>query len=42
MRFFRPGNYETVFDASSLSSGVYVYKLNAGGKVLSRKMILLR
>ncbi len=26
------GNYETVFDASSLSSGVYVYKLNAEGK----------
>jgi hypothetical protein len=38
----QPGNYEAEFDASSLSSGVYVYKLSAGGKVISRKMVVLK
>ncbi len=38
----QPGYYETEFDASSLSSGVYVYKLSAGGKVISRKMVVLK
>ncbi len=38
----QPGYYETNFDASSLSSGVYVYKLSVEGKVISRKMVVLK
>jgi parallel beta-helix repeat protein len=36
------GSYEQVFNASSLASGVYVYKLQAGDFVSSKKMILLK
>ncbi len=36
------GSYEQVFDASSLASGVYVYKLQASDFVSSKKMILLK
>ena len=36
------GSYEQVFNASSLASGVYVYKLQAGDFVTSKKMILLK
>ena len=36
------GSYEQVFNASSLASGVYVYKLQAGDYINSKKMILLK
>ncbi len=36
------GNYEVDFNASSLSSGVYLYKLQSGTFVESKKMIVLR
>ena len=36
------GNYEVEFNATSLPSGVYLYRLQAGSYVESRKMILLR
>jgi len=36
------GSYEQVFNASSLASGVYVYKLQAGDFISSKKMILLK
>jgi len=36
------GSYEQQFDASNLASGVYVYKLQAGDFVSSKKMILLK
>ncbi|MDP2365502.1 MAG: T9SS type A sorting domain-containing protein, partial [Ignavibacteria bacterium] len=36
------GSYEQVFDASSLASGVYVYKLQAGDFINSKKMILVK
>jgi len=36
------GSYEVTFDASSLASGVYLYRLQAGNYVDSKKMILLK
>jgi hypothetical protein len=36
------GSYEQVFDASSISSGVYLYKLQAGTFTSSKKLILLK
>jgi hypothetical protein len=36
------GRYEVTFNASSLSSGVYVYRLKTADKIISKKMILLR
>ena len=36
------GSYKTNFDASKLSSGVYFYKLNAGGFMMTKKMMLLK
>ncbi|MBU0475311.1 MAG: T9SS type A sorting domain-containing protein [Bacteroidetes bacterium] len=36
------GNYEVKFDASNLSSGVYIYQLQSGGVLKSRKMLLLK
>ena len=36
------GNYEVQFNASSLTSGIYLYKLQSGSFVESRKMILIR
>jgi Zn-dependent M28 family amino/carboxypeptidase len=37
-----PGNYTVRFDASSLSSGVYVYRLSVGDFTDAKKMALLR
>lgn len=36
------GIYSIDFDASSLSSGVYFYKLQAGGLIQTKQMLLLR
>ncbi len=36
------GDHEVGFMADGLASGVYFYRLNAGGEVLTKKMILLR
>ncbi|QQS35204.1 MAG: right-handed parallel beta-helix repeat-containing protein [Ignavibacteriales bacterium] len=38
----QPGNYSYNFDANSLSSGVYFYKLTAGDFVSTRKMLLVK
>ncbi len=36
------GSHQVSFDASSLSSGVYIYRLQAGDTVLTRKMMLIK
>jgi uncharacterized Ntn-hydrolase superfamily protein len=37
-----PGVYEILFDASSLSSGTYFYKLQAGDFISTKKMIVIK
>ncbi|MDP2364749.1 MAG: T9SS type A sorting domain-containing protein, partial [Ignavibacteria bacterium] len=36
------GSYEQVFNASSIASGVYVYKLQAGDYINSKKMLMIK
>lgn len=36
------GNHTAIFDASSLSSGVYIYQIEYEGEILSKKMILMK
>jgi len=36
------GNYIVNFDASKLSSGVYLYKLQSNGFTQTKKMMLLK
>jgi len=36
------GNYRTAFDASSLSTGTYFYKLDNGQQILVKKMMLIK
>jgi aminopeptidase N len=38
----RPGTYEIAFTASNIASGIYVYKLDAGGLSESRKMVYIK
>ena len=38
----KPGNYQAIFDASNLASGVYYYQLKVGNFIETKKMILLR
>ena len=37
-----PGEYTVHFDASNLPSGVYFYRLHAAGKVMAKRMILMK
>jgi hypothetical protein len=37
-----PGSYSRTFDAATLSSGIYVYRLTSGGRSETRKMALVR
>lgn len=36
------GSYSISFDASNISSGMYIYQLNAGGQLFSKKMTLIK
>jgi len=36
------GSHQVTFDASSLASGMYLYRLQAGSYTESRKMVLLK
>ena len=36
------GNYEVTFDAADLTSGLYIYKLDAGSTSITKKMTLLK
>lgn len=40
--FKSAGEYEVVFDASQLSSGVYYYQLKSANNVVTQKMILIK
>jgi serine protease len=37
-----PGTYTVKWDASGMSSGVYLYRLQAGSFVETRKLVVLR
>ncbi len=37
-----PGSYEVRLDGAGLASGVYLYRLTAGGYVATRKLVLMR
>ena len=38
----QPGTYETSFDGSMLSSGVYFYKLTTDGFTETKKMLMIK
>jgi hypothetical protein len=38
----KPGYYDIEFDASALASGIYLYRIQAGEFVQSRKMVLMK
>ena len=36
----QPGNYSVEFDGTNLPSGLYIYKIEAGSYIESKKMLL--
>jgi hypothetical protein len=36
------GSHKVSFDASHLSSGLYLYRLEAGNKIITKKMLLVK
>jgi hypothetical protein len=41
-KFEKTGRYSVTFDASNINSGVYFYKISAGGFTETKKMILIK
>lgn len=41
-QFLDAGYYSTEFNASSLTSGIYIYRLEVGDKIFIKKMTLIR
>lgn len=41
-RQFTPGNYNSTFNASSMSSGIYIYQLKGNNVNITKKMTLLK
>jgi hypothetical protein len=41
-QFQNPGVYSVNFNASGLSSGVYLYQINAGQFQVAKKMLLVK
>jgi len=39
---YQSGSFTKIFDASKLASGVYIYRLEAGGFTQTRKMVLVK
>jgi len=40
--YLRSGNYEVTWDATGMSSGVYFFRLDAGGSSTTKRMLLAR
>jgi hypothetical protein len=40
--FLLPGKYEVQWNSNNLASGLYYYQLHAGGKTITRKMVLVK
>lgn len=38
----QPGQYDVSFDASSLTSGIYIYRIKSGNYLSSKKMLLIK
>jgi len=38
----QPGHYQVRFDASKLASGMYLYRLRAGNRILTKKLTLIK
>lgn len=36
------GTHQVTWDASNIASGIYIYRLNAGGKMLTKQMTLIK
>jgi hypothetical protein len=40
--FLGAGNYRVTFEAGNLASGIYLYRMQAGGNVITNRMLLLK